>query len=405
MFVHWSVRLCMRILHVVEATIAGVRSHVQVLATGLNQRGFQSTVACPLRRDHAYGDDQFVSYLTNAGIPVVPVAMRRAISPPADIAALWQLVGLLRRERFDIINLHSSKAGFLGRLAARIAGASALVVYSPHGLSFLGHQSAVKRQFYLALERIAGRLGDRIIAVSPSEREIIIKHGLARVDQVACISCGISTDALPPLDRAMLRRSLGLPTDAVVIGTVARLTPQKNPMLFVEAAFKVIKEHSNVHFVWCGDGEMRAATEACAHQYGIDTRCSFLGHREDVGAVLAAFDLFWLTSDYESFGLATAEAMARELPVVATDVVGTCDVVVTGITGILVPPRDPESLAHTTLDLLRAPEHARELGRAGRVRVLEHYTLEHMLDAMTAFYQNLPPPRGAATSWTSTTSS
>ncbi|MEP7190274.1 MAG: glycosyltransferase, partial [Roseiflexaceae bacterium] len=102
---------------------------------------------------------------------------------------------------------------------------------------------------------------------------------------------------------------------------------------------------------------------------------------------------------------ATAEAMARELPVVATDVVGTCDVVVTGITGILVPPRDPESLAHTTLDLLRAPEHARELGRAGRVRVLEHYTLDHMLDAMTAFYQNLPPPRGAATSWTSTTSS
>src|SRR4051812_24941190 len=147
----WSIaRLCMRILHVVEATIAGVRTHVQVVTTGLDQRRFQSTVACPPHRDHAFGDDQFVTYLTSAGIPIVPVAMRRAISPRSDIAALWQLVGLFRREHFDVIHLHSSKAGFLGRLAARIAGVSAMVVYSPHGLSFLGDQQPAQRRLYLA---------------------------------------------------------------------------------------------------------------------------------------------------------------------------------------------------------------------------------------------------------------
>jgi glycosyltransferase involved in cell wall biosynthesis len=399
-------RLNMRILHVVEATIAGVRTYVQVLATGLSQRGLQSTVACPLHRDHAYGDDQFVTYLASAGIPVVPVAMRRAISPGSDLAALWRLVGLFRRERFDIIHLHSSKAGFLGRLAARIAGVSAIVVYSPHGLSFLGEQPPVRRWLYRTLERLAGRLGDRIIAVSPSEREIIIQQRLAQPDQVACISCGVQVDTLAPsIDRAEQRRLLGISRNAMVIGTVARLTPQKNPLLFVEAAFNVIQAFPDAHFVWCGDGEMRAAAEASARQYGIAKRCFFLGHREDVRGVLAALDLFWLTSDYESFGIATAEAMALELPVIATDVVGTCDVVVSGVTGMLVPPRNPKALADTTLALLRDPNRAKEFGRAGRARVLNQYTVDHMLDAMSAFYQNLVPPHKAATSWTSTTSS
>jgi len=293
----------------------------------------------------------------------------------------------------------------LGRLAARIASVSAVVVYSPHGLSFLGDLPIAQRHLHLVLERLAGRLGDRMIAVSPSEREIIIKHGLAREHQVACISCGIPTGALPPFDRAMQRRSLGLPPNAVVIGTVARVTPQKNPMLFIEAAAKVHQEHADVHFVWCGDGEMRLAAEAYARDNGIGQHCHFLGYREDVQNILAALDLFWLTSDYESFGLATAEAMALELPVVATNVAGTCDVVFADITGILVPPRNPAALAQATLDLLRAPERARSLGRAGRARVLECYTLDRMLDTMIAFYQNLPPPRGAATNWTPTASS
>lgn len=400
----------MRILHVVEATIAGVRTYVQVVAAGLNQRGFQSTVACPLHRDHAYGDDQFVTYLTSAGIPVVPVAMRRAISPRSDLAALWRLVGLFRRERFDIIHLHSSKAGFLGRLAARIANVSAIVVYSPHGLSFLSDQPPARRWLYRTLERLAGRLGDRVIAVSPSERQIIIEQGLARADQVACISCGVQVDSLArsidrTAERTAQRRLLGIPANATVIGTVARLTPQKNPLLFVEAACNVSKAWPDAHFVWCGDGELRAAAEASARQYGIEKRCSFLGHREDVRGILAAFDLFWLTSDYESFGIATTEAMALELPVIATDVVGTCDVVVSGVSGLLVPPRDPEALAATTLALLRDPDRAQELGRAGRARVLDHYTVEQMLDAMSAFYQDLIPPQKAATSWPSTTSS
>src|SRR5205085_12215939 len=109
----------MRILHVVEATIAGVRTHVQVVTAGLDQRRFQSVVACPLRRENACGDDPFVSYLTSVGIPIVPIAMRRSISPFMDMTALWRLLGALLCQPFALIHLHSSTAGYLGRPPAR----------------------------------------------------------------------------------------------------------------------------------------------------------------------------------------------------------------------------------------------------------------------------------------------
>ncbi|HEX9370284.1 MAG TPA: glycosyltransferase family 4 protein [Roseiflexaceae bacterium] len=395
----------MRILHVVEATIAGVRTHVQALATGLDRRRFQSAVVCPPRREHSFGDERFVTYLTSAGIPVLPVPMRRSISPVADVAALSRLFAIIRRERFDIVHLHSSKAGFLGRLAARMAGGAA-VIYSPHGLSFLGNHGPATRRLYLTLEQIGGRMCDRIIATSASERATIVARRLAPAGKVAQIDLGIDPDPLPPgFDRTAQRTALGIPDGARLIGTLARASAQKNPLLFVDAAARVLRGAPDAYFIWCGGGELCAAAEARAHEHGIATRCRFLGHREDAQQVLAAFDLFWLTSDYESFGMATAEAMALELPVVATDVVGTCDVVAPGVTGILVPPRDPAALARATIALLGNPAHARALGTAGRARVLERFTRDRMLDATASLYQSLAGPdrsetgRHAASSW------
>jgi glycosyltransferase involved in cell wall biosynthesis len=315
--------------------------------------------------------------------------MRRSISPVEDFAALCCLIGLLRRERFDLIHLHSSKAGFLGRLAARIVG-GATVVYSPHGLFFLGDHSQRKRRFYLALERLAGSMCDRIIAVSPSERDIIVDNGIAPASRVVCVDLGVRTDPLPPtFDREAQRAALGVPPGAFVVGTAARATPQKNPLLFVDAAAQALAIAPETYFLWCGDGELRAAAEARAREHGIAGRCRFLGHREDARAVLAALDLFWLTSNYESFGLATAEAMALGLPVVATDVVGTCDVVVPGGTGILTSPRDPSALARATVALMRDPAQARALGQAGRVRARERYTVDRMLETIASLYRSL----------------
>jgi glycosyltransferase involved in cell wall biosynthesis len=383
----------MRILHVVEATIAGVRTHVQVVAAGLDRRRFQSVVACPLRRENACGDDQFVNYLTSVGIPIVPVAMRRSISPRADIAALRRLVGVLQSQRFDVIHLHSSKAGFLGRLAARIAGGSAAVVYSPNGLSFLGNQSPAKRQLYLALERIAGRLCDRIIAVSASEHDIIAQASLISPDRIVQIENGIPPVVLPAdFDRSAMRRTLGQPGDAPLIGTVARLSAQKNPRLFLEAAARVLCDHPTARFVWCGGGELLETASAYARDLGIAGACCFLGHRNDAHQVLAALDYFWLTSDYEGLPLAPLEAMALRVPIIATDVVGTRDLLASGA-GLLVPRGDAPALATATMRLARAPERAAALGLAGYEYYLANGTAERMIGALEQLYCELVAER------------
>jgi glycosyltransferase involved in cell wall biosynthesis len=388
----------LRVLHVVEATVGGVRANIQAIVTGLDQDRFQFTVACPLRRQNAFGDDQFVPFLTSIGIPVLPVPMLRSINPVADAAALFQLVAILRRERFDIVHLHSSKAGFLGRLAAKIVGGGA-VIYSPHGLSFLADQGRAKRWLYLTLEQAAGRICDRLVATSASERATIVGNRIAPADRVVCIDLGIDPEPLPrQSNRAAQRAALGIPAGAIAIGTLARAAAQKNPLLFVDAAARVLASAPDTYFIWCGDGDLRLAAEARVREHGIAARCRFLGHREDARQVLAAFDMFWLTSDYESFGLATAEAMAFELPVVATDVVGTSDVVVPGVTGMLVPPRDPAALAQATLVLLGDPARARAFGAAGRARVLDRFTREHMLDAVGSLYQSLIEPERAKAS-------
>lgn len=383
----------MRVLHVVESTVAGVRTHVQNLVAGLDRHRFQVVVACPLRRQHSFGDNQFVEHLTRAGVTIAPVAMQRSISPAGDLGALRQLVGLMRRERFDLIHLHSSKAGFLGRIAARVAGV-APVVYSPHGMFFLADHSPMKRRFYVALEQFAARLCDAVIATSPSERATLLAHRIAPPAKIACIEYGIAIDPLPPdFSPDAQRRTLGLPPGAPLIGTVARVAAQKNPQLFVDAAALVLRELPDAYAVWCGDGELRAEAEARARMCEIADRCRFLGHREDAAAVLATFDLFWLTSNYESFGMATAEAMALARPVVATDVIGTRDVVVPGVTGVLTPPRDPQALADATLALLRDPERARAYGRAGRARAAERYTIERMARETAQLYEALTATR------------
>jgi glycosyltransferase involved in cell wall biosynthesis len=384
----------MRVLHVVEATIAGVRAHVQVLAAGLDRHRFHSVVACPLRRENAYGDDQFVTYLTNAGIPVVPVAMRRAISPLADLAALRRLVGILRRQHFDIIHLHSSKAGFLGRLAARVASPRSAVVYSPNGLSFLGDQHPAKRRLYLALEQLAGRLGDCIIAVSPGEREILLRSGVAAPDRVVVIENGIPPARLPAgYDRAAMRCALGQSGGDMLIGTVARLSAQKNPNLFVDAAAQVLRNQPGARFVWCGGGELAEPAQRRANELGIAGACRFLGHRDDAHQVIGALDLFWLTSDYEGMPMAPMEAMSLRVPVIATDVVGTRDLLCGGA-GLLVPRGDAPALAAATLALIGAPERRDQLARAGYAHFLERGTADRMISAIERLYQDLAASRG-----------
>lgn len=374
----------MRILHVVEATTAGVRRHVYTLASTIDHRRYTALVACPPLREHAFGDAGFVGDLVQAGIAVHTVPLVRAITPAADVRALTALVALIRAERVDLVHAHSSKAGVLGRLAARVAGVAS--IYTPHGLYFLGVHNPLKRQVFRQIERVMAGLSDRIIAVSPGERAVMIAERIALSDQVVCIENGIiAPQVCLGSERVALRAELGVEGDGPLIGTVARLSAQKNPRLFLEAAALLRQKLPTARFLWCGSGELLAHAQQWAATLGIANAVTFLGHREDAHAVIAACDQFWLTSEYEGLPTVLLEAMALAVPIVATDVVGTHDVLQAG-GGLLVPHGNPAAIANAALLLNGQPGLRATLIACGTRAVRERWNAARMLRETEALY-------------------
>lgn len=378
-----------RVLEVMEATIGGTRRHLVALATGLHQSGFAVEVAAPEVRDEAYGDTQFVPALRASGVPVHVVPMRRAIDPLRDGHALLRLTKVMRQGRYDIVHTHSSKAGLLGRLAARLAGVP-VTVHTPHGFYFLGFPPGPRRALYFSLEWLAARLCDTLIAVSDGERADALRHSVVPPGKITVICNGIDLRAFElPMDQASMRRELGIPEHAPVVGTVARFTRQKAPERFLEMAALVAARRPDAVFVWCGDGELRHEVEECARRLGLPPRLRLLGFRADVYRVMAVYDVFVLLSRFEGLAYTPMEAMALGKPVVGSDIAGIRDVVEHGVTGFLVPDGHPAQAAQHVLKLLGHPELSRRLGAAGRQRVATSFDEAEMIRQTGQLYVRL----------------
>lgn len=377
-----------RVLEVMEATIGGTKRHLLALAAGLDPKLFQVEVAAPRVRSEAFDDVSFSDDLRQAGIPQLCVPMRREISPTCDLSCLARLTAQMVRGRYDVVHTHSSKAGFVGRFAARLARVPA-VVHTPHGFYFLNQRSGARRSFYLGLERMAGLLTDRLIALSPTELAEAIDNGIVRPDRVALIENGIRVPSLPDQASILRLREALLPGATHVVGTVARFTPQKGPFDFVRMVEALVKPFPGAHVVWCGDGELRGQVESMARDLGLEGRLHCLGYRTDVLDVMAAMDVFILTSYWEGLPYTVLDAMALGKPVVATAAVGTRDVVEEGTTGILTPVGDPDAAAQAVAFLLANPSKARSMGEAGRQVILRRYSQEAMVKRTGQLYLDL----------------
>jgi glycosyltransferase involved in cell wall biosynthesis len=378
----------LRVLQVMEATIGGTKRHLLALARGLDRSLFEVEVAAPRVRAAAFDDVSFSDEVREAGIRQLFVPMRREISPDSDLACFGHLLALMLRGRYDVVHTHSSKAGFLGRLAARVARVGA-VVHTPHGFFFLDQPSPRKRAFYLGLERMAGVATDRLIALSQTELAEAIDNAIVPARKTALIENGIQMpEPSGPDAISRLRESIA-PGATHVVGTVARFTPQKGPFDFVRMAAALVRSVPGVQLVWCGDGELRGQVESMARELGIADRLHLLGYRTDVIDVMAATDLFTLTSYWEGLPYTVLDAMALEKPVVATAAVGTRDIVQHGVTGLLTPVGSPEAAATAIAGLLRDGAGAREMGRAGRNLVLRRFSQEAMVKRTGQLYLDL----------------
>jgi glycosyltransferase involved in cell wall biosynthesis len=334
-----------------------------------------------------------------SGIRVVEIPS--LVQPPrlfADLATVWRLVRWIRAEAFDIVHCHSTKAGLLGRIAARLAGAPA-VAFTAHGWPSLSALPPLIRVAYQVAERFAGRLSDVVICVSEHDRRRALEMGAGTPGRLVVVRNGVDPGLWARPTGERLEREDGGPSErpvhdgACTAVCVARLTVQKDPLTLLRAWKMVRGGH---RLVLVGDGPLRAELEAFSDREGLSDRVAFLGARDDVPATLEAADLFVLASRWEGLPFAVLEAMFSGLPVVATRVGGIPEAVADGETGILVPPGDIRALAEAVERLAADPRLRREMGAAGRRRAAACFTEARMLAESAEIYARLLAPRRAS---------
>ena len=274
-------------------------------------------------------------------------SLLRPVRIPNDGWTLWRLWRLIRALRPEIVHTHSSKAGFLGRLAARLAGVPH-ILYTPHGHVFQGYFSPAATRAFVRLERLAARWTDRVITLTDAEADQHRALGIGHAKQFVTIPSGIDLDAAPG----------------------------------------ILEQFPETRFVLVGDGEMRPALEAQARALGVADRVIFTGFREDVPSLLAGMDIVVLPSLNEGMGRVLVMAMALGKPIVATRVGGVPELLLDGAAGRLVPPGDSVALGGALRDLLLDPAQTTAFAEAGRRRSAR-YGAQAMVDALAQLYREV----------------
>jgi glycosyltransferase involved in cell wall biosynthesis len=382
----------LRVLHVITRMIVGGAQENTMLSCALIDRArFPSDLLCGPQTG---SEGELHTETRSRGVRlVIEPSLVREVDPRLDMVALWRLYRFLRTNRYDVVHLHSSKAGILGRVAARLAGVP-VIVHTAHGWPFTREQSRLGRFLDIALERFCAPLCDTIVVVAEPDRADGLRLRIGRPDQYRLIRSGVEIEHYRdvPVSRAEARRRLGVPDQAFVIGTVGRLSPQKSPLDLLAAFERVAALHPEAHLVLVGDGPQRDAVVARAAEAGLTDRVHLTGLRRDVAEIQRAFDVFALASRWEGLPRVFPQAMAAGLPVVATRVAGAPDAVVPGVTGWLVDVGDIDALAGRLRSLAEDPGLARRMGENGRARV-DEFSARRMVDQLSALYLSLAHTR------------
>lgn len=315
-------------------------------------------------------------------------SLKHPIRPFWDAITWLRLVHFIRREKIQIVHTHSSKAGWLGRLAARVCRVK-VVLHTVHGWPFHEYQPAWLRNAYIYLERWAARAASGMIAVSEATRQKGLQNRIGQPAQYHVIWPGSELESFSPGGasvRRAVRKEFGFPPNCLVVGMVACLKPQKAPLDFVRAAARVGALIPQAGFILVGDGELRQKVEAEIHALGLEKRLKLAGWRRDVNRLMSAWDIFALSSLWEGLPCVLAQAQASGLPIVATRVEGSQEAMAEGRIGYLVPPGDPERLSQRLAELLGNSRLRRQMGRAGILNAAR-FGLAPMVKKIDRLYQ------------------
>jgi len=368
-----------KIVHFLNSRVrGGVENHVLLLLKYLDRTRFEPVVVCP----------PVLADILRSELQAMKVdVFELEVKGPFDIRDMLRFISFLRREKVDIVHAHLFNASRASHFLAKLAGVR--ITIETNHVREAWRKGTLKTWY--AIDRLFARFTDCIIAVSKANAAYLSEvKGIAR-GKIRVVQNGIDTRAFDVRGRpaSSIKAALGIPDGAPLVTVIARLEPQKGHIYLLEAVPEIIKKYPDVVFLLAGDGILASELKAQASRLKIDNNVIFAGFRSDARRLLSSSDIFLLPSLWEGLPLVVIEASAAAIPVIATAVDGTPEVVRDGETGILIEPRNPVVITESVLRLLDNPQQARRMGQRGASYVRAHFDISKQVKGTEAIYMEL----------------
>lgn len=371
-----------KILHISQPTYGGVAEYIKLFMKFNDNVNYDFTLACP-------NENKLLQYAKEHGKKTYQVNIDKDINLIRDIKAFYDICKIIKKDKPDIIHLHSTKAGILGKIAGAIYNVP--TIYNAHGWSFTMNISNTKRKVYSIIEKATSRFCTHIVNISEYEQQIALDYRIKDKKSMSVIYNGIDINMYKrDIEKAkMIRKSLNINNDSIVIGMVARLAEQKNPILFLDIAKRMLKENEKIKFVLIGDGELRNDVEKYIEENSMNDSIIITGWVDNINEYINIFDIGLLTSRWEGFGLAIVEYMANEIPVVASNVGGIVNIITNNVNGYLVDDGEIEEYIKNINKLLKNPQKRYECINNGLKIARERFSINRVIEEHYNLYDKI----------------
>lgn len=384
-----------KVLHILTRLIrGGADETVLFIVTGLHSRNFEVNLLVG-----GDSDREYVSQASDEATVLIEPSLRRDVKLLSDLRALYRLYRIIRNGKYDIVHTHTAKAGFIGRLAAKMAGVP-VIVHTVHGITFHDFRRPIIQTLFITFEKLAAATTDRFIAVGEDLKKHYLQAGIGTPERYTVIHTGMNLERflnageLPEKFIRRKRQEFHIEPTDIVIGNVSRLDTGKGQQYLLRAIPQIVARFPNAKFMLVGEGKHRKMFETMVRELHIEQHVIFTGFRHDIEEIIAMFDVAVFTSLWEGLPRVVVQYVTVGKPIVAFDIKGVRELVRNGINGFTVPVKDVDLLAKRIIYMLENLETSKNMGRSGRQLVDHTWRSDFMVAQIAQEYQLLLGEKG-----------